>query len=187
MLPVFSTSQRDRIINNYFFELLNLLKYIRPLKKASPKEFWLFKFLPNQAKTMSRTILNPEYANDLNGLFNGGGEIDTGSISAGTITVGTGNNVCSIQSTAFNTLAIGGANSGDFVCGDINASGITSSLSFTVGSGNNVCGISSPALNTLGIGASSGGTLVCNVITLNGGTISVNSANQLCWNGLPIS
>ena len=35
---------------------------------------------------MSRTILNPEYANDLNGLFDGTGTIDTGSISTtGTI------------------------------------------------------------------------------------------------------
>jgi len=34
---------------------------------------------------MSRTILNPEYANDLNGLFDGSGTIDTSSITTGSV------------------------------------------------------------------------------------------------------
>lgn len=38
---------------------------------------------------MSRTILNPEYANDLNGLFDGTGTIDTGAIDSSNITATT--------------------------------------------------------------------------------------------------
>jgi hypothetical protein len=37
-----------------------------------------------------RTILNPQYANDLNGLFNGSGTIDTGNITASTIALNNG-------------------------------------------------------------------------------------------------
>jgi hypothetical protein len=111
----------------------------------------------------------------------------SGTIASLSFTVGTGNDVCGLSSTALNTLGVGASSGGTLACGDIDASGTIASLSFTVGSGNDVCGLSSPALNTLGIGASNGGTLVCDVITLNGGSISVNSTNQLCWNGVPIS
>ena len=40
---------------------------------------------------MSRTILNPEYANDLNGLFDGSGSIDAGSINSNTTITAEGN------------------------------------------------------------------------------------------------
>ena len=145
---------------------------------------------------MSRTILDPQYANDLNGLFDGTGSLATGTITTGTITVGSGNNVCSIQSTAFNTLGIGGANSGDFVCGDITAANsITSpsvigSTTVTVGSGSNVCSIQSPAFNTLGIGGSNGGDIVCGDITAANSitspsvtgsiTVTVGSGSSTC-------
>jgi ribosomal protein S28E/S33 len=43
-----------------------------------------------------RTILNPQYANDLNGLFNGSGTIDTGNITASTILLNGGGSYINI-------------------------------------------------------------------------------------------
>lgn len=57
---------------------------------------------------MSRTILNPEYANDLNGLFDGTGTIDTGSIS----TTGTINATGAVTTTQL-VLDCGIINGGD--------------------------------------------------------------------------
>jgi hypothetical protein len=85
------------------------------------------------------------------------------------LTVGTDNNVCSVQSPAFNTLGIGGANTGILDCGSVNASTSVNSLAVSVGSGNNICSIQSPAFNTLGIGGANTGILDC-------GTVNASSA-----------
>ena len=94
---------------------------------------------------MSRTILDPQYANDLNGLFDGSGAISTGTIdtsflAASASVTSPSFGVVGSPSTTFtnltcpagNTLAIGngsgaGASNGTLDVGDINASGIITS------------------------------------------------------------
>jgi hypothetical protein len=83
------------------------------------------------------------------------------NINAPTVTVGSGSNVCSIQSPAYNTIGFGGGNTGILDCGYLNASGAVNAPTLTVGSGSNVCSIQSPAYNTLGIGGGNAGILDC--------------------------
>ena len=52
------------------------------MQKALLKNLWKFVSANQYKFSMSRTILDPQYANDLNGLFNGSGTIDTGTITA---------------------------------------------------------------------------------------------------------
>jgi len=54
------------------------------------------------------------------------------NISAPTLSVGTGSNVCSVQSPAFNTIAFGGANTGNIECGDITSGGNVTATQLTL-------------------------------------------------------
>jgi len=80
---------------------------------------------------MSRTILNPEYANDLNGLFDGSSAIDAGSINSNTTITAEGNITtaanmeCVSLSAGGNVAADGYITAGSTITadGDISAGG----------------------------------------------------------------
>jgi hypothetical protein len=63
------------------------------------------------------------------------------NISAPTFTVGTGSNVCSVQSPAFNTIAFGGANTGNIECGNIECNNVTATQLTLNGNGSTLSSV----------------------------------------------
>jgi len=88
------------------------------------------------------------------------------------IAVGTGANVCSIQSPAFNTIEIGGANTGIVQAGTVEAT------TFSVGTGATVCSIQSPAFNTIGFGGANTGVVQAGVVEAT--TFGVGTGGNVC-------
>ena len=144
---------------------------------------------------MSRTILDPQYANDLNGIFNGTGEIDTnvvvlsgsGSTSSPYLSTNSGNNMVvstatgsgltlstpvgstTISSNANNSLVVGGTISTTEVI--ISGGGATDEPYFSTNSGNNMV-VSTATGSGLTLSTPAGST-----------TISSNANNSFVVNG----
>jgi hypothetical protein len=136
---------------------------------------------------MSRTILNPEYANDLNGLFDGSGTIDTGAIDASNITAttevttpqvvfpfgtinGTAGGACNITSDG---LALFNAS------GDVIVLSVPSVNTLTVGDGTTtgIINTSQLILASTSFTGTSGGSL--NILPDNGSIALFNSSSNV--------
>jgi hypothetical protein len=117
---------------------------------------------------MSRTILNPEYANDLNGLFDGSGSIDSGSITATSITGSTISSLTSLN-------AIGNINGANLAVVNVAGTG-NLTIGGTAVMGGNITGAN---LSVVGIVAS-GSATVAGSMTASGNVVGANVSGVSC-------
>jgi len=103
---------------------------------------------------MSRTILDPQYANDLNGLFDGTGTFNAGSIVAQIVTV----------EDIFNAL-------GTVTCAGVVSSGAVNAPSISLGTGSATIPLSATS-NTLVVGTSGAGIVSAGEFTGTQATVS---------------